>query len=133
MRRVLMFLIAGTLGLSAALFAWGAYSGFTTFKYLGKWVAADSVLLNLGVFLIAIVVAMGFGISELMGSSCASPRAFWIDDISSVDICMPAPEIIQAQQAITTTMSTTTVTMRSCLSRRSIASAPRILSIHPFQ
>ena len=41
-----------------ALFAWGAYSGFSTFKYLSKWVMADSVFLNLAVFLIAIVVAM---------------------------------------------------------------------------
>lgn len=41
-----------------ALFAWGAYSGFSTFKYLNKWVIADSVFLNLAVFLIAIAVAM---------------------------------------------------------------------------
>jgi len=41
-----------------ALFAWGAYFGFSTFNYLNKWVAADSVFLNLGVFLIAILVAM---------------------------------------------------------------------------
>jgi len=41
-----------------ALFAWGAYVGFTVFKYLMKWVVADSVLQNLAVFCIAIVAAM---------------------------------------------------------------------------
>ncbi|MBL7213296.1 MAG: branched-chain amino acid ABC transporter permease [Desulfobacteraceae bacterium] len=41
-----------------ALFAWGAYVGFTVFKYLMKWVVADSVLQNLAVFFIAIVAAM---------------------------------------------------------------------------
>ncbi|MEE9419377.1 MAG: branched-chain amino acid ABC transporter permease [Desulfatiglandaceae bacterium] len=41
-----------------ALFAWGAYVGFTVFKYLMKWVVADSVLKNFAVFFIAIVAAM---------------------------------------------------------------------------
>jgi branched-chain amino acid transport system permease protein len=41
-----------------ALFAWGAYTGFSTFRYLSKWVAADSVFLNLAVFLLAILAAM---------------------------------------------------------------------------
>ena len=41
-----------------ALFAWGAYVGFTVFKYLMKWVVADSILQNLAVFCIAIVAAM---------------------------------------------------------------------------
>lgn len=41
-----------------ALFAWGAYVGFTVFKHLMKWVVADSVLQNLAVFCIAIVAAM---------------------------------------------------------------------------
>jgi branched-chain amino acid transport system permease protein len=41
-----------------ALFAWGAYVGFSVFGFLIKWVEADSVLLNFGAFLIAILVAM---------------------------------------------------------------------------
>jgi branched-chain amino acid transport system permease protein len=41
-----------------ALFAWGAYVGFSVFKYLMKWVEADSVLLNLVVFLTAIAASM---------------------------------------------------------------------------
>jgi len=41
-----------------ALFAWGAYVGFTVFRHLTNWVAADSVLQNLGVFFTAIVAAM---------------------------------------------------------------------------
>lgn len=41
-----------------ALFAWGAYVGFSTFKVLNHWVQAPSVLQNLGVFLIAIMAAM---------------------------------------------------------------------------
>ena len=41
-----------------ALFAWGAYVGFSVFQYLMKWVLADSILQNLAVFLIAIVAAM---------------------------------------------------------------------------
>jgi branched-chain amino acid transport system permease protein len=41
-----------------ALFAWGAYVGFTTFKLLSKWVEADSVMLNFSVFIIAIFCAM---------------------------------------------------------------------------
>ena len=41
-----------------ALFAWGAYVGFTVFRHLPNWVVADSVLQNLGVFFIAIIAAM---------------------------------------------------------------------------
>ena len=41
-----------------ALFAWGAYVGFSVFGYLMKWVEADSVLQNLAVFSLAIVAAM---------------------------------------------------------------------------
>jgi branched-chain amino acid transport system permease protein len=41
-----------------ALFAWGAYVGFSVFQRMMKWVQADSVLMNLSVFLIAIVAAM---------------------------------------------------------------------------
>ncbi|MBW1643745.1 MAG: branched-chain amino acid ABC transporter permease [Deltaproteobacteria bacterium] len=41
-----------------ALFAWGAYVGFSTFKYFSEWVLADSVIQNFGAFLIAIVTAM---------------------------------------------------------------------------
>jgi len=41
-----------------ALFAWGAYVGFSTFGYFINWVAADSVLQNLAVFLLAILAAM---------------------------------------------------------------------------
>ena len=41
-----------------ALFAWGAYVGFSVFQLLMKWVEADSVLKNLAVFLMAMVAAM---------------------------------------------------------------------------
>ena len=41
-----------------ALFAWGAYVGFSVFQLLMKWVEADSVLQNLAVFCIAMVAAM---------------------------------------------------------------------------
>ncbi|MBC8418696.1 MAG: branched-chain amino acid ABC transporter permease [Proteobacteria bacterium] len=41
-----------------ALFAWGAYVGFTVFRHLMKWVVADSVFQNLSVFLIAMAAAM---------------------------------------------------------------------------
>ena len=41
-----------------ALFAWGAYVGFSVFGWLIKWVEADSILQNLGVFLAAILAAM---------------------------------------------------------------------------
>jgi len=40
------------------LFAWGAYTGFTVFKFLMRWVEADSVFLNLVVFLLAIFAAI---------------------------------------------------------------------------
>jgi branched-chain amino acid transport system permease protein len=41
-----------------ALFAWGAYVGFSVFNLLSGWVAADSIALNCGVFLAAIIAAM---------------------------------------------------------------------------
>jgi len=41
-----------------ALFAWGAYTGFSVYNHLIKWVTADSVLKNALVFLIAIIAAM---------------------------------------------------------------------------
>jgi branched-chain amino acid transport system permease protein len=41
-----------------ALFAWGAYFGFSVFNLLSHWVEADSVSLNFGVFLAAIFTAM---------------------------------------------------------------------------
>lgn len=41
-----------------ALFAWGAYVGFSVFGWLRKWVEADSILQNVGVFLVAILAAM---------------------------------------------------------------------------
>jgi branched-chain amino acid transport system permease protein len=41
-----------------ALFAWGAYVGFTIFQRLSKWVSSDSIFQNLSVFMIAILAAM---------------------------------------------------------------------------
>jgi len=41
-----------------ALFAWGAYVGFSVFKHMMNWVVADSVFQNLAVFFIAIAAAM---------------------------------------------------------------------------
>ncbi len=41
-----------------ALFAWGAYVGFSVFQLLMKWVEADSVLKNFAVFLMAMAAAM---------------------------------------------------------------------------
>ena len=41
-----------------ALFAWGAYVGFSVFQLLMKWVEADSVLKNVAVFLMAMAAAM---------------------------------------------------------------------------
>lgn len=41
-----------------ALFAWGAYVGFSVFGYLMKWVEADSVFQNFAVFSLAIIAAM---------------------------------------------------------------------------
>ena len=41
-----------------ALFAWGAYVGFSVFQLLMKWVEADSILQNLAVFLMAMAAAM---------------------------------------------------------------------------
>jgi len=41
-----------------ALFAWGAYVGFTVFNLLMPWVEADSLTLNLAVFLAAMAAAM---------------------------------------------------------------------------
>ena len=42
-----------------ALFAWGAYVGFSVFQYLSKWVASDSLIRNLSVFMIAVRFRMG--------------------------------------------------------------------------
>lgn len=41
-----------------ALFAWGAYVGFTVFGWMENWVEADSLFQNFSVFLIAIFTAM---------------------------------------------------------------------------
>lgn len=41
-----------------ALFAWGAYAGFTVFNMMMKWVVAESVFKNFAVFLFAVIVAM---------------------------------------------------------------------------
>lgn len=41
-----------------ALFAWGAYVGFSIFKLFNNWVEADSVILNFGVFIVAIFCAV---------------------------------------------------------------------------
>ncbi|MGD9290074.1 MAG: branched-chain amino acid ABC transporter permease, partial [Desulfobacterales bacterium] len=41
-----------------ALFAWGAYVGFSVFGWLRKWVEADSVVQNFSAFLVAILIAM---------------------------------------------------------------------------
>ena len=66
---MLLFLIASGLSIifglmdvlnfaHGALFAWGAYFGFSVFNFLSNWVEADSVGLNFGVFLAAIFTAM---------------------------------------------------------------------------
>ena len=41
-----------------ALFAWGAYVGFTVFQFMMPWVEAHSVLQNVAVFLIAVAASM---------------------------------------------------------------------------
>jgi branched-chain amino acid transport system permease protein len=41
-----------------ALFAWGAYVGFSVFGRLRSWLEADSVLQNFAVFFVAILAAM---------------------------------------------------------------------------
>jgi len=41
-----------------ALFAWGAYVGFTVFEHVIDWVQADSVWQNAAVFLLALLAAM---------------------------------------------------------------------------
>jgi branched-chain amino acid transport system permease protein len=41
-----------------ALFAWGAYVGFSVFRVLRDWVEAGSVLQNFGAFFVAILAAM---------------------------------------------------------------------------
>ena len=41
-----------------ALFAWGAYFGFSVFNLLNGWVEADTVILNFGVFLAGTITAM---------------------------------------------------------------------------
>ena len=66
---MMLFLVASGLSLIFGLmdvinfahgvcFAWGAYVSFSTFRYLNRWVEADSVLLNFIVFFSAIVVAI---------------------------------------------------------------------------
>ncbi|UCF83837.1 MAG: branched-chain amino acid ABC transporter permease [Desulfobacteraceae bacterium] len=66
---MLLFLMASGLSLifglmdvinfaHGALFAWGAYVGFSTFRYLNNLVAANSAFQNIAVFLIAIVAAL---------------------------------------------------------------------------
>ena len=41
-----------------ALFAWGAYVGFSVFKLMRNWVEAPSVLENFGVFFVAMLAGM---------------------------------------------------------------------------
>jgi branched-chain amino acid transport system permease protein len=66
---MLLFLIASGLSIifglmdvlnfaHGALFAWGAYVGFSVFRTLTNWVHAPSALQNLAAFLIAIMAAM---------------------------------------------------------------------------
>jgi branched-chain amino acid transport system permease protein len=66
---MLLFLMASGLSLifglmdvinfaHGALFAWGAYVAFSTFKYLEPWVMSDAVLLNAAAFSIAIAAGM---------------------------------------------------------------------------
>jgi branched-chain amino acid transport system permease protein len=65
---MLLFLVASGLSLifglmdvinfaHGALFAWGAYVGFSTFRYLSHWVQADSIVMNVLAFLVAIAAA----------------------------------------------------------------------------
>jgi branched-chain amino acid transport system permease protein len=73
---MLLFLMASGLSLifglmdvinfaHGALFAWGAYVGFSTFRYLNNLVVANSAFQNIAVFLIAIVAA--FVVVGLLG------------------------------------------------------------------
>jgi branched-chain amino acid transport system permease protein len=66
---MLLFLMASGLSLifglmdvinfaHGALFAWGAYVGFSTFQYTSHWVQADSIVLNVLAFCIAIGAAV---------------------------------------------------------------------------
>lgn len=66
---MLLFLVSSGLSLifglmdvinfaHGALFAWGAYAGFSTFAYLNPWVVSDSVLRNAAVFSLAVLAAM---------------------------------------------------------------------------
>lgn len=46
-----------------ALFAWGAYIGFTAFTWINKWTgwgASDSFVLNIAIFLLALIAAAFF-------------------------------------------------------------------------
>jgi branched-chain amino acid transport system permease protein len=65
---MMLFLVASGLSIIFGLmdvinfahgvcFAYGAYVAFTVFGYFNAWVTADSVFLNFGIFLIAIVAA----------------------------------------------------------------------------
>ncbi len=67
---MLLFLVASGLSLifglmdvinfaHGALFAWGAYVGFSAFRLMGAWVSVDSVPLNLLAFVTAIAAAVG--------------------------------------------------------------------------
>jgi len=66
---MLVFLIASGLSIifglmdvlnfaHGALFAWGGYTGFSLFRLMKGWVEANSVIQNVGVFLIAIMTAV---------------------------------------------------------------------------
>jgi branched-chain amino acid transport system permease protein len=66
---MLIFLVASGLSIifglmdvlnfaHGALFAWGAYTGFSVFKLMRVWVGADSVLKNVGVFSVAVAAAL---------------------------------------------------------------------------
>ena len=65
---MLLFLVASGLSLifglmdvinfaHGALFAWGAYVGFSAFRLMGAWVSADSVPLNVLAFVLAVGAA----------------------------------------------------------------------------
>jgi branched-chain amino acid transport system permease protein len=66
---MLLFLVASGLSIifglmdvlnfaHGALFAWGAYVGFSVFKLMRNWVEAPSVLENFGVFFVAMLAAI---------------------------------------------------------------------------
>ncbi len=66
---MLLFLVASGLSLifglmdvinfaHGALFSWGAYVGFTTFRWMGNQVLANSILQNLMAFLVAMIASI---------------------------------------------------------------------------